>query len=542
MSEELTASSAPAGPFFSRFQFKVPEFQREYAWRARDEVTDFFEDLQKAIKSDFYFLGLVVLTGTGRHREVVDGQQRILTLSLLAAALRKQAERLQRAATVSDINTTFLFALDYEFDEQVPRVSLASPHDQPTFEKLVLNGTTSGGSAEDPSSGGASSLLRESYAQLEDLLAKDLASSEDEFKRVGAWTRFLKDSLHFAVFDHPNPGSAYRVFEVVNTRGRGLTPSDLIKSYLLSKATDASRQNQYERWLSLTEKLRDIGQVTSLPQFIRHSISARERHIQPRDLYDEITNLYPDRSAVGKLLKNLEADIDLYVQMLDPTQSGPASPEQLAVFSALSQLGVATLRPILLALSHAEEDEKLALEFLKLVLRRIVVGNLGTGAVERRLGSAASAIAKGKPPAAVLEEFEDLNPERDAFVTQLATRSLNKRVLQYVHATALKGSADTAELDHRHLHQIRPRNAVDWGSISDEEATTWASTIGNTVLSTSARRPRNSNSWEGFNTLLLPTATTAAESIVAKASSWTTEELKAHGEAVAEVAADVWYP
>jgi uncharacterized protein with ParB-like and HNH nuclease domain len=60
----------------------VPPFQREYSW-ARDEVAAFWDDLRASLDPESYFLGLVVLTDSPGRKAVIDGQQRLITLTLL---------------------------------------------------------------------------------------------------------------------------------------------------------------------------------------------------------------------------------------------------------------------------------------------------------------------------------------------------------------------------------------------------------------------------------------------------------------------------
>jgi uncharacterized protein with ParB-like and HNH nuclease domain len=86
----LNASASTAGALLSSSTFEVPQFQREYSWQ-RDEVSEFWNDLSNGLDSDSYFLGLVILTDEGGTKHVVDGQQRLITLSLLANAIYFEA-------------------------------------------------------------------------------------------------------------------------------------------------------------------------------------------------------------------------------------------------------------------------------------------------------------------------------------------------------------------------------------------------------------------------------------------------------------------
>src|SRR5258708_25032495 len=73
--------------------FAVPDHQRDYAWDADDEVLQFIEDLEREMlegRSDDYFLGLIVLVHPedGQPWEILDGQQRLATTTMIYAAIR----------------------------------------------------------------------------------------------------------------------------------------------------------------------------------------------------------------------------------------------------------------------------------------------------------------------------------------------------------------------------------------------------------------------------------------------------------------------
>src|SRR5829696_3004700 len=115
MDTPLNASSTTAGALLSGGRFNVPQFQREYAWE-REEIGEFFRDLGHALNDETYFLGLVIVTGTGPIKDVVDGQQRLLTLTVLASALYHEARRYERRALAERIQSTFMRSIDFETD------------------------------------------------------------------------------------------------------------------------------------------------------------------------------------------------------------------------------------------------------------------------------------------------------------------------------------------------------------------------------------------------------------------------------------------
>ena len=106
----LNASANSAGAIFSNNQFEVPQYQREYSW-GNDEIDDFWNDLKGSIEAEAYFLGLIILTkpneGDAGRKHVVDGQQRIITISLLANAIYHEAMARDRKALAERIQAGF---------------------------------------------------------------------------------------------------------------------------------------------------------------------------------------------------------------------------------------------------------------------------------------------------------------------------------------------------------------------------------------------------------------------------------------------------
>ena len=524
----------------SRFLFTIPEFQREYAWTS-EEVSEFFSDLSKALDGDFYFLGLIVITGTGTERTVVDGQQRLLTLSLLAAALRDEAAARKRVATASDLTSTFLQAIDFESDAHVHRVRLSSAHDSAVFSSLTTGLRVPGSEPGNDARDDVRSLLRESAAHLRRELRKDINASGDELERIGKWAHFLTNTLQFAVFDHPDPASAYRVFEIINTRGKELTPTDLLKSYMLSVTTADDRASLYERWTDMVEKFRQIDQLGQITQFVRHVMTVLHGYVAPRDLYDRVSREYPDAPGVLALMGELDDRVDLYLQMIDPSLVGPATEPELAAYEAFRELGVIVARPMLFALNEIGAPDEGIRELVRLIVRRIVTGYLGTGAVERRLSGAARSIARDQDWRAVMTSLEDLNPTREDFKRQLASRPFNKSVLGFILRSVADGEPAPGGDDYRYVHSIRPRVAPEWVGFPDEDLTRWGSTVGNAVLASEERRPRGTNTWDDFKQNLLPLLSPAERDQLRGHQSWTTRSVQDRGKRLAESAATAWY-
>ncbi len=540
MQTPLNASASTAGALFSTTTFEVPQFQREYSW-GPDEVADFWNDLQKNIDSETYFLGLVILTSPveddNARKHVVDGQQRIITLSLLATAIFHEAVQRERSALADRIQADFLRSIDYDSDETAPRVKLSDEADDATFQQILNTGQVP--IADDDDS--VSARMCASYQFLRDRLRNDLRA--DPFKRLGRWSEFLTNRLYFAVFVHPDSSSAYQVFEVINTRGKDLTTADLLKNYVLSQTPPNARAARYEQWRGLSRQFAPDG-ANNFVQYIRHTVTVESGHVLPKDLFGFLAGRLriPGRNPPPpeRLMELLERHLPLYLQMIDPTLAGPAEADALKVFSALNSLSVIAVRPMLLAVASVPNATEGMKNILELVVRRIVVGNLGTGNVERRLGEAARTITETGSWKTALDHLRDLNPSQGEFVDQLRKRSFNKQVLLFLRRSIVQNTI-TPHGDGV-LHLVWTKQP-DFGGMGQEEGSFWASTIGNTFLSELESRPKAVVDWASFKQIMLPTAVVGEwTGELAAIEEWDASEVERLGGELAASGGDIWFP
>ncbi len=546
MQSPLNASASTAGNLLSSFTFEIPPYQREYSWRD-DQVKDFWHDLSNSLNAESYFLGLIILTDettegkgvpqSGTRKQVVDGQQRLLTLTLLVKALQHEAASRNRQALADKLQMDFLRAIDYETDEAKPRIILTDSDDNQTLQHILDTGKAPAGRQE-----GVSQNIVDSYNFLSRALKEDL--SIDPFRRLGQWAEFLKERLYFAVFLHPTAASAYTVFEVVNTRGKELTTADLLKNFVLSQTPPNQREEIYGRWREMAKSFTADSASNSFVQFIRHVVTMQYGHVLPKDLYSFIAQRERGRIRSAptpiELVNSLESELPLYLQMIDPTLPGPATEYQLKTFRALNALGVMTVRPILMAGSKIGEANEVSDYTLRLVVRRIVVGNLGTGNVERKFGEAAKTMYQSRSIDALARELRELDPTSEDFTEQLRKRSFNKNTLTFLRRSIIQRNIAPDPIGT--LHFIWPRGSAVWNDIQDE-ATTWGTTIGNTVLSHLDQRPSEATpSWLGFKRSML-NSLVEGELLdeLRQFDAWTVASIENMGRAAAQIGVEVWY-
>jgi len=256
--------------FHSAFVFRVPKYQRNYAWD-EEQINDFLEDLMKCYESaksgnrrHHFFGGIVSIeksvTGSSRSDcEIVDGQQRLATFIILMSRVIKICEELQREATASNdhdnkdlaqsriprLQETYLIFKD-EINRKpitLDKVELSGP-DQRFFKDLLYNVTP----PPVPNRESHNRLL-DAFERLEKNL-RDILSTKssigDRLDILKAIEDILIEDFTVIHITTESKGEAYRLFQVLNNRGMSLTAGDLLRSSTLELLDNPTFTNQQD--------------------------------------------------------------------------------------------------------------------------------------------------------------------------------------------------------------------------------------------------------------------------------------------------------
>jgi len=217
--------------FEGSYQFEIPDYQRPYAWTT-EHATELFDDLYLAMQdarisgaNSQYFLGSIVLIKNDREPKsfVVDGQQRLSTLTMLFAVLRAVMPE------AADDITDFLYKKGKaSLGEKNEYRLIAREEDADFFRTNIQepNGITKLAASTDKLED-SRLRYRENAIRLLDK-AKQLPATD-----LIALLRFLANDCSLVVISTPDLDAAYRIFSVLNNRGLDLAPIDIIKAQVL---------------------------------------------------------------------------------------------------------------------------------------------------------------------------------------------------------------------------------------------------------------------------------------------------------------------
>ena len=266
---QITGLAKPVSDLFAAArEFTVEYYQREYAWTTNN-VEELINDLSRSFLSSFepgharkkvagyspYFLGPIVTYNSEGVSYLVDGQQRVTTMSLLLMYLKhiSQDEDQKTALATCVYSTKYgspSFRMNVEGRGEVMRSLLEGSDNKP--ENLDS-------SAEN---------IWERYQDISRLFPDEL--SQDALPYFVDW---LQHRVVLVEITTPDKNMALEIFESMNDRGLQLSNMDMLKSYLLSRIEDSSRiEKAKDVWRESVDQLREIqknGDSEFMKTFLR---------------------------------------------------------------------------------------------------------------------------------------------------------------------------------------------------------------------------------------------------------------------------------
>lgn len=283
MSNKITGKEYPLFKIFSAdFEYHIPGYQRPYAW-TEEETGILFDDLYEFFQTeavDNYFLGSIVLIKDENkpYADVIDGQQRLTTLSILfsvmANSFHTEAYRNNCKKYLQEEGNIL------EGIAAQPRIFLRD-WDQDFFSKYIQDIQLDALVQIDPVTldTEAKRHIQKNCTVLREKFSEVFNDENDLLK----FTQFILTRCFLVVVSTPNQESAFRVFSVMNSRGLDLLPTDIIKSMTIGKLPKDEEQKYTEKW----EELENLTGRDGFNEVFTHTrtIFAKER--PKKNLLDE---------------------------------------------------------------------------------------------------------------------------------------------------------------------------------------------------------------------------------------------------------------
>lgn len=446
---------------------RVPAWQRSYSWDTK-EVSAFWEDLVNfsemnpgnTLKRTEYFLGSIVLVERTGYDEILDGQQRLATATIMLAALR-DVVRPEDEVAASQIDSDFISQNDIK--SQNTRYALQlNNYDKEFFRNTIQKRTTKPPEAKLASH----KKIAKAYKYLRDEVQArfdEKGAGRSGYDEIIRLYEVLTDYVSVVAVRSKDPDNAAAVFETLNDRGIGLSTPDLLRNYLLMRARTNNDRDQivalWEDVLGLT------GDSVNVEAFIRHYWVSHHGDVKSRGLYRVIKDsIRKTRANSVRFSQQLSDSASEYAALVRCQAKDRNL--QLAL-EGVQALNAGVLLPALLSCRETAGEitqAKLAAALVATYVRHTLIGGLADTSLESLVFEIAKNLRKDKDAAGSISRLREFAPSdsefRASFAVAEVPRAKSARYLLTAIEHRIRRTGELKVEDERmtHVEHIYPQN------------------------------------------------------------------------------------
>jgi hypothetical protein len=490
------------GAILKTYWLKVPPHQREYRW-TEAHIETLFEDLQKALASDEpeYFLGTIVtIPDTEGVLEVIDGQQRLATITIFLSQIRRYLQ-VSEPDLASSVNP-FLAEYDRTQRSHIPKLKL-NLTDNDFFINTLTAETLPGPL---PATAPVSvKRLRSAFALAEDYVKRIVspANPKTHGDVLSKWIDFIVTNAEVILLRVPTGANAYKMFETLNDRGLKTTQADLVKNYLFGQAGDRYPEAQTS-WSAMTGALsslqgEDDEQEDITVIFLRSALMAIRGFLRKNEVYEAVQEQARGPQTVISLLKDLEALAKVYAATFyqDHEQWAKCPDSMRHAIQTINEFDIKPFRHALLPVAakfNPNETMAVFQMFVSLGVRLLIASSTRSGNIEDTMARTAHKVFKGelKRASDVKKEIEGIIPSDEQFGQAFQNATVSKAQLARYYLRAMEKVAQSApdpwyvpnaDKEVMSLEHVLPEEPEDnWPQFSEAEVKAYCKRLGNLCL------------------------------------------------------------
>ena len=535
-------------------RFEIPKFQRDYSWET-ENWDDLWNDILYLMSNeevDHYMGYLVLQTSNSKIYTIIDGQQRLTTLSILIlSSLKLFTKFIDNGEDVED-NLRRIDSYRNSYIGTLDNVTLISDN------KLKLNRNSD-------------DYYRLNMVLLKELPVRNTNTSEKQMRECFLWmynkltkvynngkdlALFLEkivDGIYFTVITVSDQLNAFKVFETLNARGLQLSASDLLKNYLFSILDqDNSNTSEIDELEYLWGKI--VGKLGSynFEDYLRYVWNSRHKTIRKNQLYKVIRNNIKTKEETFALLRDLLDSADIFISIQDPNSEFWLGNHEVKTYLYELKLFQIKQTNSLLLSGYKNLPTNLFNKLVKTVaiisLRYNVIGGLNPNEQEEVYNKLANDIHLHR--VLNLQELlpiyiQDASFENDFSTKQFRNSTRNHKILKYLLSKIelyLYNNEISIDSDNYTIEHILPESAdLSWGNFNDEELARSIYRIGNLTL-LERRLNQNADKLE-FSKKLEIYKTSNCEltkSIVTDYNNWDENKITSRQKELAKHAKGIW--
>ena len=493
MSTKIKGAEYPLAKIFSSdFDYTIPAYQRPYAWTEEeteilfDDLYDFYTDESD---EENYFLGSIVLIKDDDKpaSEVIDGQQRLTTLTILLAALTSKLSGEEK----SDFKTYIIEpGRASQGIASKPRLCLR-PRDSEFFKKYIQGmdfDALQKLDADNQDTEAKTNIIKNTRLLLQKIEA--VLKTPEQITAFGA---FLVQRCFLVVVSTPTKASAFRVFSVMNSRGMSLLVTDIIKADIIGAVPDALKQKYTDKWEEMEAELTRTGFNDLFSQIRMITMKVKAKKSLQEEFYKFVLPDVDDKTSVSFIDNVLEPFSEAYSVIKNSEYSSSAGADAVNdILCWLNRIDNSDWLPVAMVYYVKKSDDAVAMNaFLRKLERLAAFMRACSWDVNHRIERYAN----------VLKELETIdndtfgnaieltNDEIDEFIktlnSDMYTMVANKRnylILRldsFVSDGAAKYDSKILTIEHVLPQTIKPGSEWDKLWPDELERAQWLHKIGN---------------------------------------------------------------
>ena len=512
---------------------EIPKYQRPYSWGQKN-IEEFWEDVID--KTPTYFLGPIITiekfdlerenqddednsneNNKPKKIEVVDGQQRLITSTLLATVLRDLYKELGDHDKSKLIQQRFISFQTDDGDDSYFRLNLGLSSKE--FFKINIQSKESK-PYNSQTSTSEHKLLIDNYKELrkkvDEYLDENTSNSEKRIEKIG-WIRDRLKNLKVIQISIDENDDAYEIFERINNYGVDLTLADLLKNHVLknlNNQVDLASSN----WRDIEKNIDDSG--SEMKKFIRYHWLSKYAFESEKKLYSTIKE---ESIIYDKFLEELLNSSEYYKLILDPQENEFADltintnssrnfgKNFYKTVKATSIMKVSQVNVLYLSLirnikkgkiNYNPKNDLINLE--RFIFRYHAICSLPANKSEKLFSKYAIKIEKACNNDELSErnrrielenifkglkdDLKDISPSKDYFLEefiklkyQAKTRPILKYIFQGIDSTLSSSNEYILDFDEINIEHFLPQDPSNW-SLSKAEIKEYVNSIGNLLL------------------------------------------------------------
>lgn len=494
---------------FADYAYKIPRYQRPYTWDD-DQVSEFWNDLISDDGSSF--LGSLIFNNEDfektRTIDIIDGQQRLLTITIFVAVLRDIAKGIDKS------KGELFQRKDLAFEDRITgkQTYRITPGDQTReyFEKNVQDFDNN--ILESNTSNDEQQKIKKNYLFFYEKVTDGLKRYTNKDDQLNYLNNLRNKIGNLSVINIQivNEDEAYEIFETTNARGVDLSVADLLKNLIFKKLPpNEDKDFARDRWQEIIDLVEETN--TEMRKFIRQYWISRHASVTEKKLFREIKR---ETTSYNELLDDLWLSADIYNRILEGNErdwTGFKNGRKIyGSTSALRLMNVSQCNVLFLAILRNYEklgtDPAKIFELIeKFSFKYHIVCKLPSNKVEKVYARYAKSIedtVKGVDNkhipgriqsafSALEKELKDISPNKDFFISEFKDISYknteqSRKVIKYIFSKIDNSYRTTKEelidFENVNIEHLLPQNpGKEWG-LRKSEIKDYVNKLGNLTI------------------------------------------------------------